>query len=102
LLTRIALLVLYCLAAGALAPPSYWAGDRRDGKQIAALARQGQLVERGSRRDRDVGSQHIDSAIWLHPASGRLLGCTNAARSAHQLLLVTTLPFYHLATHLSL
>jgi hypothetical protein len=102
LLRRIALLVLWCLAAGALAPPSYWAGDRRDGKHIAGLVCQGQLVERGSRRDRHAGSQRIDPAVWLHPACDRLLGCTKAARPAHQLLLVTTLPFYHLATHLSL
>jgi len=101
LLRRIALLVLWCIAAGAVAPPLYRAGDRRDGKHIAGLACQGQIVERGSRRDRDAGSQRIDSAIWLHPASGRLLGCTNAAQPAQQLLSVTMLPFYHLATHLS-
>jgi hypothetical protein len=98
-----ALLVLWCIAAGALAPASHVdTSDRRDGKHVAGLACQRQVVEmRGSRRDRDAGSQRIDSAIWLHPASGRLLGCTNAAQPAQQLLSVTMLPFYHLATHLS-
>jgi hypothetical protein len=104
MLRRIALIVLWCIAAGALAPPSQWgAGDRRDGRHIAGLARQGPLVEmRGSRRDRDAGSQRIDSAVWLHPASDRPLCYTDAARLAQRLRSVTTLPSYHLATHLSL
>jgi hypothetical protein len=103
MLTRIALLVLWCIAAGALAPSAHLGtSDRRDGKHVAGLACQRQLVEmRGSRRDRDAGSQRIESAVWLHPASGRLL-CRANARPAHRSRSVTTLPSYHLAIHLSL
>jgi hypothetical protein len=101
---RIALVVLCCIAAGALAQPSRWgAGDRRDGKHIAGLPCEGHPVEmRGSRRDREAVSQRLDSAVWLHPASDRPLCYTDAARSAQPLRSVTTLPSYHLATHLSL
>ena len=104
MLRRVTLFVLLCIAAGAVAPPSHWgAGDRRDGKHIASLARQGTLVEmRASRRDRVAGSQRMVSAVWPHAAADRPLCYTNAARPAHRLRSVTTLPSYRLATHLSL
>ncbi len=103
MLRTIALLVLWCIAAGALAPPLHRGiGDRRDEKHVAGLACRGQSLEmRGSRRDRDAGSQRIESAVWLQPASGRTLGSLNA-RPAYGSRSVTTLPSYHLATHLSL
>jgi hypothetical protein len=103
MLRRIALIVLWCIAAGALAPDAHLGtSDRRDGKHVAGLACPRQLVElRGSRRDRDAGSPRIESAVWLHPASGQLLGHANA-RPAHRSRSVATLPSYHLATHLSL
>jgi hypothetical protein len=103
MLRRIALIVLWCIAAGALAPSAHLGtSDRRDGKHVAGLVCQRQLAElRGNRRDRDAGSQRLESAVWLHPASGRPPGDTNA-RAADRDRSVTTLPSYHLATHLSL
>ncbi|MDP9323007.1 MAG: hypothetical protein M3P13_05180 [Acidobacteriota bacterium] len=104
MLRRIALLVLWCIAAGALAPSAHVVtSDRRDGKHIASLARQGPLVEmRTSRRDRVGGSQRIHSAVWLHASADRPVGYTIAARPAHRSRSVATLPSYLLATHLSL
>jgi hypothetical protein len=82
MLRRVTLFVLLCIAAGAVAPPSHWGA--------------------GDRRDRVAGSQRMVSAVWLHAAADRPLCYTNAARPAHRLRSVTTLPSYRLATHLSL
>jgi hypothetical protein len=104
MLRRIALVVVLCLVAGALVPPSHWgAGDRRDGRQIPGVARQGSIGEiRGSRRNGDAGSPRIDSAVRLRDRGGRSLCSADVARRMNWPRSVATLPSYFLATHLSL
>jgi hypothetical protein len=104
MLRRIAFIVAWCIVASALAPASHWgAGDRRYGEHVAGVARQGPLVERpGSRRDRDAGSQRMDSVVWLYDGPDRPLSDMNVAGPGHRSRSVTTLPSYHLSTHLSL
>ena len=103
MLKRIALILVLCLSAGAVVPQSHReAGDRHDGRSIAALAHHARAAEWGSRRDRDAGSYRITSAFWRHEVADRPVSDTPGAPDTHRTRCAGTFPSYQLATHLSL
>ena len=102
MLKRIALILVLCFSAGAVVPQWHrQAGDRHDGRYIAALAH-ARAAAWGSRRDRDAGSYRITSAFWRHDVADRPVSDTPGARDTHRTRRAATFPSYQLATHLSL